>query len=394
MTVTITPGRLSLTPVSALLPTLLLFLSFANSSADSPRFDVVARQADDARNENRVPDAIRLYREGTNLHPAWADGWWYLGTLFYDQDRFPEAAVAFRRLLSNPHYGGSAHAFVGLCDYETGQYDDALAQFRAWAAAGWPGTQQLRDVGYYHFALLLTRNGQFIESLALITSMVPRIGDDPAITEAMGLASLHLRDLPEKYPAEFRERVWLAGKATLYAQQNPAQFARADEFAARLETRYPNQPEVHAFRATLYGFEKKPAEAEREYREELKISPNHVPALIALAGIDLQRGDNADGIVLARKAISIEPGNVGAHHLLGRILFANGDLPRAAGELEVAKRLAPNNPPVRFHLAMVYGKMGRNLQARAESDAYRALRRKQEQMPPAGASQATEEDTN
>jgi len=380
--------------VFVLLPSLLISVSLAVSAAEPSRFDLIAHQAEAARSENRAPDAIRLYREATRLRPSWADGWWYLGSLFYDQDRFPEATVAFRHLLTNPHYGGSAHAFVGLCDYETGQYDNALAQFRAWAAAGWPGTQQLRDVGRYHFALLLTRNGQFIESLALITWMVARVGDDPAIAEAMGLASLRLRYLPENYPAELRERVWLAGKATLFAQQNPAQFARADEFAARLEMRYPDQPEVHAFRATLYGFEKKPAEAEREYREELKISPNHVPALVALAGIDLQRGDNADGIVFARKATSIESGNVGAHHLLGRILFANGDLARAARELEIAKRFAPNNPSVRFHLAMVYSKMGRTLQARAESDAYRALRRKQEQRPSADASsQATDEDT-
>ncbi len=51
---------------------------------------------------------------------------------------------------------------------------------------------------------------------------------------------------------------------------------------------------MHYFRGTLYGFQGKTAEAEREYREELKISPNHVPSLVALAGLDLEKGDLAE----------------------------------------------------------------------------------------------------
>lgn len=382
------------TQVFVLLPSLLISVSLTVSAAEPSRFDHIAHQAEAARSENRASDAIRLYREATGLRPSWSDGWWYLGSLFYDQDRFAEAGEAFRHLTADLKYRGSAHAFLGLCDYETGRYDDALADFRAWAGDGWHGTPELRDVGYYHFALLLTRNGEFIKSLALLTGITQRLGDNPEIAEAMGLASLRITDLPENYPPELRERIWLAGKATLYAQQNPAQFARADEFAARLEARYSNQPEVHAFRATLYEFEKKPAEVEREYREELKISPDHIPSLIALVSIDFQRGDTGEGITFARKAISIEPGNAAAHHLLGRMLFADGDLAGAAGELEIAKRLAPNSPSVRFHLAMTYGKMGRVREAKTESDAYRALRRKGEPTLSADApSPTTEEDT-
>lgn len=379
----LTPGDCAYIRMFVLPPSFLISVLLAVSAPASSRFDLIAHQAEAARSENRVPDAIRLYREGTRLRPSWADGWWYLGSLYYDQDRFAEASEAFQHITADPKYRGSAHAFLGLCEYETGRYDDALAQFRAWAGAGWAGTPELRDVGYYHFALLLTRNGEFIKSLALLTSITQRLGETPEIAEAMGLASLRMTDLPENYPPEWRERIWLAGKATLYAQQNPAQFARADEFAARLEARYPDRPEIHAFRATLYGFEKNPADAEREYREELKISPNHVPSLIALVRIDLQRDDTAEGIVLARKATSIEPGNADAHHLLGRILFADGELAAAAQELEVAKQLAPAAPAVRGHLAMVYGKMGRIRESKAESDAYVALRKHAETPPPA-----------
>lgn len=365
----------------SLLPVLLIALSLAAPAASVPAsFETIAKGAEVARSQNRVQDAIRLYREGTRLRPSWTDGWWYLGSLLYDQDRFSEATVAFQRLLASTAHRGPAHAFLGLCEYQTGKYDDALAQLRAWADAGWQGTAQLRDVAVFHFALLLTRDGKFVESLYLMATLASRLGDNPELWEAMGLASLRMRNLPGNYPPDQRERVWLAGKAALFASQSPADFERADEFAARLESRYPAQPEVHFFRATLYGFEGKKIEAEREYREELNTSPNHVPSLVALATIDLERAEVAEAGNLARHAAGADPKNAEAHHLLGRVFLANGDLRASASELETAKQLAPDSPGVRSHLAMVYTKLGRTQEAKAESAAFLALKNKEEVM--------------
>jgi tetratricopeptide (TPR) repeat protein len=362
---------------------LAISFSLAASAATVPdRFETIAKQADTARSQDRVPEAIRLYREGTKLRPSWYDGWWYLGSLLYDQDRFSEAGAAFQHLLASTPHRGPAHAFLGLCEYESGRYDDALAQFRAWAGAGWAGTRELRDVAEYHFALLLTRNGRFVESLFLIAPLAQRLGDDPEIVEAMGLASLRMRYLPENYPPEQREPIWLAGKAALYAAQSPKDFERADEYASRLESRYGTQPEIHYFRGTLCGFEGKKAEAEREYREELKISPNHTPALVALGEFDLEKNDLAEAGDLSRRAVAVDPNDAEAHHLLGRVFLANGDLHAAVAELEKAKQLAPENPLVRSHLAMVYMKLGRVQEAKAESAAFLVLKSKEDVLAP------------
>jgi tetratricopeptide (TPR) repeat protein len=343
-------------------------------------FEAIAIQADVARSLNRLPEAIRLYRQGTRLRPSWNEGWWDLGSLLYDQDRFPEAATAFRHLLFSTSHRGSAHAFLGLCEYETGENEDALAQFRAWADSGWPGAPQLRDVALFHFALLLTHQGKFVESLYLLATLASRLGDSPELSEAMGLASLRIRNLPGNYPPDQRERIWLAGKAALYAAQSPADFDRTDEFAARLQSRYPTQPEVHFFRATLYGFERKKVEAESEYRAELKISAEHVPSLVALAAIDLDKSEISEAGELARQAISADPKNAEAHHVLGRVFLANGELLASATELETAKQLAPDSPGVRSHLAMVYRKLGRMQEAKAESAAFLTLKNKEEIM--------------
>jgi tetratricopeptide (TPR) repeat protein len=367
----------------SLFPGLLLIYSLAACAAPDPsRFEAIAGQAEAARADDRVADAIRLYREGTGLRPSWAEGWWYLGSLLYDQDRYSEAISAFQHVVASKSHRGPALGFLGLCEYETGRYGDALAQFRAWAGAGWAGTPQLRDVAVFHFALLLTRDGRFVESLYLLATLSQRLGDTPELWEAMGLASLGMRNLPEDYAPEQRERIWLAGKAALYAAQSPADFARADEFAARLESRYAGQAGVHYFRGTLYGFEGKKADAEREYREELNISPNHAPSLVALAMLDLEKGEVAEAGMFARRAVDSDASNSEAHHVLGRAYLSNGDLRSSVTELEAAKRLAPDSAGVRSHLAMVYSKLGRAQEAKAESDAFLALKNKEDVMAP------------
>lgn len=362
----------------------LIAVSMVASAATVPtRFETIAKQAETARAQERVPDAIRLYREGTQLRPSWSQGWWYLGSLLYDQDRFPEASAAFQHLLSDTSHRGPAYAFLGLCDYETGKYDDALAQFRTWASSGWSGPRELFEVANFHFALLLTRDSRPVESLYLLASVAPRLGDVPELAEAMGLASLRMRYLPENYPPELRERIWLAGKAALYAAQEPKDFTRANEFAARLEVLYPDQPEVHYFRGTIYTFDGKSAEAEPEYRKELKISPNHAPSLVALATIDLDKADLADANQMARRAIAADSTNAEAHHLLGRVLMTNRHFQASAGELEKAKQLAPDSASVRFHLAMAYQRLGRTHEAEAESAAALVLKNKEDVMAPA-----------
>lgn len=361
---------------------LICFSATASAASVPSRFEAIAAQAEAARSQDRVPDAIRLYREGTRLRPSWNDGWWYLGSLLYDQDRYSEATIAFHHVLASTSHRGPALAFLGLCEYETGGSDDALAHFRAWAGAGWAGTSQLRDVAVFHFALLLTREGRFVESLSLLATLAQRLGDTPGLSEAMGLASLRIRNLPEDFPPELRERIWLAGEAALHAAESPPGFERADEFAARLESRYAGESDVHYFRGTLYRFEGKPADAEREYREELNISPRHAPSLVALAELELDKGELAEAGTLARRAADSDPANAEAHHLLGRVYLSNGELRSSLAELQEAKRLAPDSAGVRSHLAMVYTKLGRPQEAKAESVAFLALKDKQDVMAP------------
>ena len=370
--------------MAMVVPLLALFLATNHFLQRSPQktFETIAKKADLARTGDRVNDALELYTEGVRLRPSWSEGWWSLGSLLYDQDRFPEAQAAFERFAAIAPKPGPAYAFLGLCEYETHEYDRALQHFRQWTRAGWAGTPELLDVAVFHFALLLTREGRFPEALYLLATEEGKMGSSPALVEAMGLASLRMKNLPEDYPPQRREMVWLAGEAALRASSYPKDFARVDEYARRLLSRYDREPNVHSFRGSLYSFEHKDSEAAAEFRRELEISPQHVPAMVEIARMDVSNNELVEAMSLAKRAAEIEPKNAEARHVLGQVLFATRQLRESAQELEAAKQLAPDSAPIRIHLARVYNALGRKKEAEQEAAAVRLLRDKEQVLAP------------
>lgn len=356
------------------------------SSADHPKISLeqIVQQAEAARVADHTNDAIKLYSRGVGLRPSWSEGWWELGSLYYDQDRFAEAGASFRRFIATARKPDPAYAFLGLCEYETKDYDRSLQHFRMWAGKGWGGTSELIDVSLFHFALLLTRQGKFIESLYLLSTEAQRRGRSPALAEAMGLASLRIKNLPEEYPAEQREMVWLAGNSAVFAALQPNDFARADEYAHRLLIHYERTPNVHYYLGTLLGFEGKKDEAGKEFRRELEVSPQNPAALLELAGMDLEEDRLTEAAEFAKRAVELEPGNADAHHARGRVFLATDQPQESAKELELAKQLAPDGATIRSHLAMAYDRLGRKDEAKAEMDAFTALKTKEDVFVPPG----------
>src|SRR5882762_3112788 len=316
-------------PMVVVFPLLALLLSAHPTSSGIPQgsFEQIAKRADAARAADRMEDAIGLYTAGVRLRPSWSDGWWSLGSLFYDQDRFPEAEAAFKRFVALAPKSGPAYAFLGLCEYETKDYERALQHLQTWSAKGFPGTTDLIDVAVFHWALLLTRKGRFVESLYLLAVEAGQLRGGPALVEAMGLASLRMPNLPEDYPPERREMVWLAGEAALYSALPSGEHALADDYVRRLILHYGQEPNVHYFYGTLLNFQQKNAEAQEEFQRELQISPQHAPAIVELARLKLTHDQMAEALVLAKKAAAIDPKNPQTHHMLGRILLTMKEFP-------------------------------------------------------------------
>src|ERR1017187_2821681 len=86
---------------------------------DGEPFEKVAARAQAAMDAERIPEAIRLYGRATKLRPNWPEGWWHLGTLWFDTGRFREACAAFAQFTTVEHkQPGPGFAMLGLSEFQ------------------------------------------------------------------------------------------------------------------------------------------------------------------------------------------------------------------------------------------------------------------------------------
>ncbi|HTT65489.1 MAG TPA: tetratricopeptide repeat protein [Bryobacteraceae bacterium] len=348
---------------------LVAFLGLLDASAQKQpaaapaSFDRVSQEAAAARAQNRIQDAIRLYRQAVKLRSSWPEGWWFLGELLYDQDKYPEARDALLRLVSLDHTTGPGYALLGLCEYETREYGKALEHINEARRLGLGDDPQVKRVVLYHAMLLLTRFQQYESALQVLDKIMKTGESGPALIEAAGLAGLRRPILPGDIPPGEKDLIDQAGRAACaVAAQDPA---RAQKEFAVLLARYPNTPNVHY----LYGSFLLATDENaglREFQKELELNPKHTEALANIALSYEMHGDTGKAISYARRAVEANPQYFAAHAVLGRLLANAGEVAKGIQELEIARQEAPDSYQVHFALAEAYALADRKSDAAKE----------------------------
>lgn len=340
---------------------ILLVLAFADPAPPPPAFRRIAAEAEQAR-KARSPEAVALYTRALALNPDWKDGWWALGSIQYQKDRYPECRDAFQRLTAADPHSGPAFTMLGLCEYRTKQYEASLAHLRRGQELG-VALEAIDDVGKYHAAKLLTRAGDFEGALNILAQFAQAGKENSGYIVLAGVAGLWKPVLPEDLAPEERELVFLAGRAFWDAAVRNVPAAKKS-FEVLLN-KYPASPGVHY----LYGSFALLEDSDRAlpaFEEELKIWPDHVGALSAIAAEYLRRGEPAQGLPYGRRCVERMPQSFASHAIYGRLLAETGDLEGGLRELELAKKLGPDDPQPRIALASIYAKLGRQEDAARE----------------------------
>ncbi len=347
--------------------TILLLLTGTSAFAQAPQrrtaqaaFELLTQRAEAARQADKLDDAIKLYQQAIRQKPTWVEGWWVLGTMYYQLDRYDEGRNAFRRLVVLEPKGGIGWAFLGLCEFQLKDYANALLHLQRGRDAGLGSNEEIARVARYHAAILLTRFEQFELAFSVLQELAKGQSESPTVFEACGLMMLRLAYLPGETPAEKREVVLKTGRAAFYLLADRRQEA-AREFQ-ELVAAFPNTPDVH-YAYGIFFLRDSPDEALREFKQELQLSPQHVFARLQIAFESLKRNDAATGLSYAEEAVKLAPNLFAAHNALGRILFELGQTERAIKELETGVKQAPDSPEMYFALARAYSKAGRKVEA-------------------------------
>jgi tetratricopeptide (TPR) repeat protein len=343
--------------------------------AAASNFAALAAQAEQASQQDRLDDAVVLYRKALVLKSSWAEGWWSLGTIQYDRNNFKSAAVAFQHAAALDPKKGSPRVMLGLCEFELGQDDAALKHIEEGKQLGLNPDPQFQEVMLYHEGVLLSRKGRF-NAAADIFSQLSKSGvQSEELTLALGMTSLQIQ--PKDLPAENtpgREVVRRAGQAE--ALVAAGKFDDAKEAYRRLVNHYPDYPDIQYASGRLLLKLGDVDDAVAAFQQELKNSPQSVPARLQIAAARYQ-SDSAAGLPYAQEAVKLAPQLPFAHYLDGLLLLDTGDFQQAIPHLEFAEKGLRSEPGVYFALGNAYAKAGRKQEAARARATFLQLKKTQ-----------------
>jgi len=326
-------------------------------------FDQVAAQAAAAREQGDVAHAVELYSQALRINPKWADGWWFLGSLNYGAGSYAAGRDALNRYLELTPNAAPALALRGLCEFETAEYSQSLADLQqalAFGAANQPRNEQILR---YHEGLLLTRVGRFDAALDAYRGFAQKGVSNPELYVAIGLAGLRIPLFPKEVSADQQDLVSAVGSAAF-------QFMSGDEQGASksfqsLFQRFPTAPTVHYFYGTLL-YSTDPDSSIGEFKHELEFAPTSEAAQVMTPWALLMRNEPTEALPYARQAAESHPNVAAAQLVLGRALAETGSLPDGIQHLEQALKIEPNNLEIHIALAKAYSRSGRDDDARRE----------------------------
>lgn len=343
---------------------LLLPVSFsvaqqASAAKKTSSFAQLSSQADAARDAERLDEAISLYRRALALRPAWAEGWWSLGTIYYDRDAYEKASGAFQKLVALRPSDGTAFAMLGLCEFELNRPEVALKHIEKGKSLGLQKNPDLWHVVLYHEGILLQRKGSFQAAQNTLEELCLQSGLSDPVANALGMAILRMNAAPAVGNPD-GTLVVRVGSAECLAGQKKYDEARAAY--EEIVNEYSVFSNVHyAYGLFLIELRDVPG-AVAQFKQEIANHPDSVVSRLRIASIEYKE-DSAAGLPYAEEAVKLDPNEPFGHYLLGLLRLDTGDYKKAIPELEIARKAFPQEARILLALATAYSRDGRKKDA-------------------------------
>jgi tetratricopeptide (TPR) repeat protein len=329
----------------------------AASSQAAAQFESLSRRAMEALDADKLQEAIPLFRKALALDPRWVEGWWSLGTAYYDQESYAEAEVAFQRVVAIDPKHGTAHALLGMCEFELGDDKTALRDIEASKELGTDIDPQLRNVVFYHEGVLLARAGRFVAGEMPFASLCQSGAGSADVVRGFGMAALRMRD--REYPpagSEAATVVEMVGRGACAAAERDFDSARRE--LALVTRTYPHFAYVHyVFGRVLIDAQDIPGAVE-EFKREINEGHDKVLPMLQIAAAEY-KVDPAAGLPYAEQVVALAPKLPFAHYLYGLLLASTDQEEKAIPELEIARKAFPQDMRVYWSLATAYARVGR-----------------------------------
>ncbi len=340
----------------------LLLLWFASQTI-SPEAAQHMQAGIAADKQKQFDVAITEFRKVTQLEPTFADGFVGLGQTYMEKHDFASAVTPLKRALEVDPDLAPAHQLLGYA---------LLAQ--GYAAQAIPHLQKVQDKTGLGIAEIQT--GQLAEAVANLQAALAERPNDQDLLYYLGRASgllskQSIDTLLAAYPDSARAHQALAENYFVLRQMPEAE----KEYREALRLR-PDAPELHLELGEVYAGAFQWAKAEDEFRAQAKLQPGNAEAAYRLGTALLEEGKAREARAELVRADKLMPDMPETLYSLGKAASLEGDTATAEKEwtrlLSIEKE-TPLAAQAHFALASLYRKQGKTAAAQHEMQEFQRL---------------------
>ena len=308
-------------------------------TATSPETDLTRAEA--LLNQNKLDQAIVLLNELARREPKLPGVEAKLGKAYYQKRDYQPAATHLERALQQNPEDGEATQLLGLAYYLMGQSEKAIPLLEK-VQASLPRPDVTAS---YILGITYLKTQRYDQARAAFAKMFAVAPESPNAHLVLGQMMLR-QEIEEKAVPELK---------------------RALELDPRL-------PMAHFLLGEIYLFRSNVELALEEFRKEIELNPILwlVYWRMGDAYTRLEKWNEAEQAL--KQAIWLNQNFTGPFILMGKVQMKKGSPDLAAGFLERAVKMDPNNYLAHYLLGQAYQQLGRTTDAKREFELTRTLR--------------------
>jgi tetratricopeptide (TPR) repeat protein len=332
-------------------------------------------QAGIAADKQRQFDvAIKEYKQVTELDPAFADGFVSLGQAYMESADYGSAIPPLKHALELNANLGPAHQLLGYALLAQGYASQAIPHLQLSSDKTALGIAQIQA-------------GQLPEAVANLQVALAAHPNDPDVLYYLGrasglLAKQSIDTLLAAYPDSARAHQAMAENYFVLRRMQDAE----KEYREALRLR-PGLPEAHLALGEVYAGAFQWPKAEEEFRIQAKSQPGNAEAAYRLGEALLEQGKAKEARSELLRADKLMPDMPETLYALGKAASLEGDAPaaeKAWTKLLSIEKQSSLAAQAHFGLAGIYRKQGKTAEAKHEMEEFQSLQSNSTTQPPPG----------